>query len=468
MKSILRLTRRFVFTMLAAVAILLVMNSVLFISVAYQGMTNGSGWKEAMEVSAALTRLSDGGYLLQPEGAELLEEKGVWAILVQDGTGNVIWQSENLPEGIPMRYSAAAISQATRGYIADYPVTTADKDGDLVILGHPKERFWKLMWNTFDFQTVAGFPRTALLFLFINIGCIFLIYLAAVSGVLRSVRPIVDGIAALPEGGDVYIREKGLLADLAAAINRAAEKLRMQERELRKKETARANWIAGVSHDIRTPLSMVMGYAGQLEESPALPEEERRKAGVIRLQSIKMKNLVNDLNLSSKLEYNMQPLHLKRVNLLAVVRQVVVDFLNLDLEERYPLEWSIEEGLTACMIDGDEDLLRRAMNNLLANAQIHNPGGCMIAVTVNTDGDTVEVAVEDNGVGVTDKQLDILQKTPHYMMSDGSGTEQRHGLGLLIVRQIAEAHQGSVAFGHGRDGGFAVTMRFPYRETGKV
>ena len=62
-----------------------------------------------------------------------------------------------------------------------------------------------------------------------------------------------------------------------------------------------------VSHDIRTPLSMVMGYAGQIEDNESLPESERKKARIIRQQSTKMKNLINDLNLASKLEYNMQP-----------------------------------------------------------------------------------------------------------------------------------------------------------------
>src|SRR5699024_2786199 len=130
---------------------------------------------------------------------------------------------------------------------------------------------------------------------------------------LRSVRPIADGIQALPTKTPLYVKEKGLLSDLAKDINRTADILQSQRRDLRKKEAARADWISGVSHDIRTPLSMVMGYAGQLEDAPELSEDDRRKAAIIRQQSVKMKNLVNDLNLASKLEYNMQPLCLEQV-----------------------------------------------------------------------------------------------------------------------------------------------------------
>lgn len=76
----------------------------------------------------------------------------------------------------------------------------------------------------------------------------------------------------------MQIKESGLLSEISANINRTSDILQSQKYQLRKKETARANWIAGVSHDIRTPLSMVMGYAGQLKDNANLTSEERQKA----------------------------------------------------------------------------------------------------------------------------------------------------------------------------------------------
>lgn len=89
----------------------------------------------------------------------------------------------------------------------------------------------------------------------------------------------------MSDGSPVCIKEKGMLSELAEKINKTSEILQMQAEQLRKKETARANWIAGVSHDARTPLSMIMGYAGQLENSKNLSEIERKKATVIVKQS---------------------------------------------------------------------------------------------------------------------------------------------------------------------------------------
>lgn len=290
---------------------------------------------------------------------------------------------------------------------------------------------------------------------------VFAIYWISVSGVLRSVKPIVTGIEELPEGKDVYLKEKGLLSDLASAINRVSEKLIQQDRELKRKETARSNWISGVSHDIRTPLSMVMGYAGQLEEDRSLSEQNRKKAAIIRQQSTRMKNLVNDLNLASKLEYHMQPIHPQPVNLVAIARQCVVDYLNLDLSQKYPINWETREDLTSCMIEGDKELLRRALNNLIDNSVSHNPDGYNITVSVSEIQTGYQVTVEDNGQGVTEETLNALRNTPHYMISDSGTKEPRHGLGLLIVQQITVTHHGSIAFGHGRTGGFMVQLCFP-------
>lgn len=458
MKSTFRLIRRFVLILMLSLIGLLIVNILLVLVLFGGDESNRGGWTGAKEAADYLTESESGDIMLAEEGQTILKEMQAWAILIEDGTGDVIWHSGELPKEIPLHYSMSDVSWYTRGYIADYPTTTAAWGDDLLVLGHPKDRYWKEMTPTWDYAIIANTPKIILTFFLANLFFVFLIYILATSGILRQIKPIVSGIEALPEGENIYIREKGLLSDLAAAINRVAEKLRVQERELRKKETVRANWIAGVSHDIRTPLSMVMGYAGQLEEDETISVENRRKAGIIRQQSIRMKNLVNDLNLSSKLEYNMQPVRWETFNLIAAVRKVAVDFINADMEGKYPVEWNTVKGLDVCMIEGDKELIQRAVSNIISNSQIHNPEGCKISVEITTGGDKAYICIEDNGIGVTEEKLHELRDRPHYLMSDGSTTEQRHGLGLLIVKQIAGAHQGTVDFGHGRYGGFMVRL----------
>ena len=331
----------------------------------------------------------------------------------------------------------------------------------MLLLGCPKTAYWKLLHNTFDYKLIANAPKIFLAFLVCNLLFLTLVYMAAVSGILRSVGPIVKGIKSLGEKEEVYVREKGLLSDMAVSINRTSQKLKTQEYSLKKKDTARANWIAGVSHDIRTPLSMVLGYASQLEEDPELSKEAKRKAEIIRRQSLRMKNLINDLNLASKLEYQVQPVNSRKLNAVSMVRRIAVDFLNLDLKEQYPIEWVTDGTPAVCMIQGDERLLKRAVSNLLFNCQVHNPEGCAIRIGVQKEGGNCCITVSDNGAGVSEEKLESIKNAPHYMVCDTNTGEQRHGLGLLIVRQIMQAHQGEMELSRSSEGGFQVKLSLP-------
>lgn len=465
MKSVPKLIRRFIGILLFSSALLLLLNFILLAVYTSSQMPNARPWKTAEEVGRNLQQAGGGEYLL-PEALLLeLEESGVWGILIDNHTMQVVWQTDNLPQTVPTSYAASDIAGLTRGYIDGYPTFTGNAESGLVVLGYPKNSFWKHMWPSWDYQFIANLPKTALCVLAINAALIFLIYLAANSGLLKSVKPIVAGIQALAANEPVSVKEKGLLSELAASINKTSGILQSQNRQLRRKETARANWIAGVSHDIRTPLSMVMGYAGQLEKDAHLTEEARQKAAVIVNQSERMKNLINDLNLASKLEYNMQPIHPAVENMVALVRQVAVDFINMDMDEKHPIVWETDPALAFCPVNADRDLMKRAVTNLIQNSIQHNEQGCSIYVCVAAKDGTCTVTVSDDGVGATDEQIEKLNHAPHYMVCDENTAEQRHGLGLLIVKQILAAHGGETTVGHGLYGGFAVELSLPKLES---
>lgn len=460
MKSIPKLIRRFVGIMAVSLALLLLLNFIfLAIAVSMQS-PYGSPWDAATEVAADLKKIEN-EYSLSAEMSAKLMEQDAWAMLIAENTQNTIWQTSNSPNDIPKQYTLSDISNFTRGYINGYPTFTGKTDYGLLVLGYPKDSFWKHTRATWDYKLIANSPLIALLIFAGNIIVIFFIYLIINSKLLRSVKPIANGIQELPVGIPVHIEEKGLLSEVAENINKTSAVLQSQREELQKKDTARANWIAGVSHDIRTPLSMVMGYAGQLATSKELPDIERKKASIILKQSDRMKNLINDLNLASKLEYNMQPVMPNVQNGVALVRQVVVDFMNMDMEDKFPLEWQTKEDLSSSTIKVDKDLMKRAVVNLIQNSISHNENGCKIYVTVKEVDDDCIICIEDDGIGVSKEQLDALNTAQHYMVCDTNTTEQCHGLGLLIVKQIVAAHHGEMLIDHSVYGGFKVTLIIP-------
>lgn len=460
MKSIPKLIRRFVGVLLLSTVLILILNIVVVGTISFRQTPSRSPYTTAIETAEALQK-SDTGYILSASLREELEKEQAWAILIDGETHRVVWHTDNLPEEIPMEYSLSDIALLTRGYVKDYPTFPGEAEDGLVVLGYPKDRYWKEMWPVWDYDFIANLPKTMVSVLAVNVLLILIIYMTTNAKLIQSVKPIIEGIQKLPTAQRIHVKEKGVLSELAMNINQASEVIQSQNWELKRKETARANWIAGVSHDIRTPLSMVMGYAGQLEKDANLTEEERKKATVILRQSEKMRNLVNDLNLASKLEYNMQPVKMKEENIVALVRQVVVDFMNLDIEEKYPIEWETPDILMSCMILTDGELLKRGMNNLIQNCMNHNPEGCRIFVTLEAEKENCQITIEDDGIGATKEEIDDLNHNPHYMVCDENTTEQRHGLGLLIVKQIVEVHRGTMEINQGRYGGFSVTIRLP-------
>ena len=460
MKNILKLIRRFVITIILSIFLLLFLNIFLFEFIFFKYSTDDSPSDKTFEI-AKIIKFKDRKYFLPDKEISNLKKQNIWAIVIDNDSKKVIWQTENLPGEIPKEYSVFDIALFSHAYIKGYPVFTTKIRNDLLVLGYPKDSYWKYSTATWNYRLIQNVPNFFLTFLISNIFFVFLIYIFSNSKLLKSVNPIIKGIQDLPKDNPVNIDEKGVLSELAKSINKTSEILQNQREQLRNKDTARANWIAGVSHDIRTPLSMIMGYASQLKTSSNLSEEMAKKLSVILKQSERIKNLINDLNLASKLEYNMQPFEKKKENAVAVVRQVIVDFLNMDIDEKFPIEWKTKSEFVSCFVNVDKNLIKRALANLIQNSINHNENGCTIYVSVKEDEKNCIICVEDNGIGVSDEELEKLNNTPHYMVCDKNTTEQQHGLGLLIVKQIMDVHNGQVEMKHSEYGGFKVVLQIP-------
>ena len=214
MSSTIKLIRRFCSILIISIFLGILLNIILLAAITWNQWDNSSGWQQAEAVAAALTLSEDGRYTLSEEGEKALEQAGAWGILVENSTGNVIWASENLPKEIPRHYTLGEISWAVRGYIQDYPTTTAPQGDNLLFLGFPKDRYFKLMWPTFDYDLIQNFFYMILEFLAFNLVFIIVVYAIATSGIIRSVKPIVHGIETLGNQEDVYIPEKVLCLSL--------------------------------------------------------------------------------------------------------------------------------------------------------------------------------------------------------------------------------------------------------------
>ena len=157
----------------------------------------------------------------------------------------------------------------------------------------------------------------------------------------------------------------------------------------------------------------------------------------------------------------MQPLYKEAVRLSKLLRFYVEDLLNTGISDGYNMEIEIAPDAENAVLECDARLISRAVNNLVQNSIKHNPQGCEICISLAVSKNQLILAVTDNGTGLSAEKLQELEEKPHYMESTDERLDLRHGLGLLIVQQVAAAHQGVFELGNAQPHGCRATISFP-------
>ena len=353
-----------------------------------------------------LTHLSvnNGRYALDEQGAKSLLKHGQFAMILGKD-GNILW-SVALPEELRKTYTLQDVAKFARYYLEDYPVHSYVFEQGLLVIGGEKDQVWKY---TLEFD--------------VNL----LNYLAKIVPLL-------------------------LLSNIVVLV---AVPTRIQKRRAKQREEERTEWIAGVSHDIRTPLAIVMGNAEMIAASTR-EEEVRQRAKSIETQGIRLRRLVDNLNLSGKLEFGAGKFEKKKVRISRFLRKTLTEIMNQTEDDRYRFTLEIEDSLQDSELCFNEDLVERAVMNLLHNAIRHNADGCKIEMRLYQDSKNhVLLKLSDTGKGVSKELLRRLNSRG-YEWEFGTG---QHGLGLKIVKQVADWHRWKLFFANGEQGGLACTIR---------
>lgn len=435
------------------VVLLMLVNAISFVLTFRSIITSdyGSTAPQTM-LEKAVTASTEKG--MSDEMVQELRENQIWAMFLNP-YGESIW-SVDLPESVPQSYTIQDVAVFAKGYIADYPVFIRNTDNGLLILGYPQNSYTKLTSNYFSIKTIRTIPIYFTMMLAVDLLLLFGVYLLSKKKIIKNTEPIIASIETLSDGHPASLSIGGELSEIAESVNKASRIISTQNQ-------ARANWISGVSHDIRTPLSMIMGYARRISCDGTATASIKEQADIIGKQSIKIKELVYDLNLVSQLEYEMQPLNEKEVRISKLLRSYVAELFNVGIPDIYSIDIEVMPDAEMTSLECDERLLSRAVNNLVQNSINHNPQGCEIRLFLACSEDLLSITVKDNGVGLSPEKLQELQKRPHYMESTDERLDLRHGLGLLLVRQIVEAHGGTMQIESEPQNGYRTTLVFPIK-----
>jgi len=233
-------------------------------------------------------------------------------------------------------------------------------------------------------------------------------------------------------------KSKDEIGQLTQHYNEMAYRIQSQTDQIKQFEKRRKQLLSNLSHDLRTPLTMILGYAETIRAGAYNNENKLQHAARIILQRSRyMDNLLDQLLNISQQEEDCLNLHFTSHSLSEMMRRIVADYMMILDGQGFTIEVNIPD--TDVMIDMDKSLIERALRNLLDNAIRHGNEGQFLGVGLTEKEKAVYIVVKDRGRGIAPENYGRIFESSFHI------DEGRHGVGLSIVREIAESHQGSIS-----------------------
>ena len=232
--------------------------------------------------------------------------------------------------------------------------------------------------------------------------------------------------------------------------------------ESRRVEEVRRDFVANVSHELKTPVGALALLAETVEDAADDPDAVRRFAGRMRQEAARLTNLVQDIITLSRIQAAEPVPDPTAVPLDAVIAEAL-DRCRMKANARgIALADVGDRGLG---VHGDEDLLITAIRNLLENAVAYSPERTRVVVTTRRARDRVEVSVEDQGIGIPARDLQRIFERFYRVDPARSRATGGTGLGLAIVKHVMAAHGGTVTVRSVEGAGSTFTISLPLRST---
>lgn len=228
------------------------------------------------------------------------------------------------------------------------------------------------------------------------------------------------------------------------------------KRKLEESTQAKLEFFTSVSHDLRTPLTLVAGPLDRVLEGK-VDETQRQPLMMARRNVDILRQLVNNILDFRKIESGNMSLEVARFDLSAAAKEWMTGFEGTDRQLRF-------EGEDSLVVEADMRLMERILFNLLGNSVKHTAPGGAITVSVGREGQDAVLKVEDNGEGIPEDKLPYIFERFYQASGNTSGT----GIGLALVKAVAELHGGNVAVSSTVGKGSVFTFRIPLKQKGSA
>lgn len=379
---------------------------------------------------------SNGTYKVNQTAKKLIKKHNLWVMILDQKSGNEKFNIKK-PKNIKTQFDYADVIKFSRYYLDDYPIFTQIKkeQKDIYIIAFPKESIIRYGNNFFDLKRIQIFPILILVIIFVNcLFCLFL-YLYSVTFLNRNIQPIINAIGKLPVGLNKQVNSVQELNRLTLAVNSANKKLR-------KNEEFKENWISGIAHDIKTPLSVIVANTSLAIEKTDNDDLLKNLKPTL-VESHYIQNLLNDLNIFARLTNSNLKLNQEITDIIPFFKEIIIQIINQEIWNDFNFEFIPDNKLLGKKMYIEKSLMSRVIHNLIYNSVLHNPSGCNIQIVLNyISRNKFSIIIRDNGIGTSTDRLKNINKIEEFNF-DISGV-RRSGMGLKISNQIVDLHGGSM------------------------
>ena len=309
-----------------------------------------------------------------------------------------------------------------------------------------------------------------LLFVLLGIVLFTLSFLFLQRRTARDIETLAQAVKQISAGDfntDISISGEGEIAHIAESIRMMEEELSRHIEMEKSNEQSKTDLITNIAHDLRTPLTSILGYLDLMKNNRSVNEEMKAHyLEIVYNKALRLQKLIEELFGFTKLSYGRMNMKLITLDLVQLLSQL--------LEENYPnfekndLSCDFSSNVKSLYIDGDGDLLFRLFDNLISNAIKYGAEGKMIKIRLRKEKQFVRVTVLNFGYIIPEKEIPLLFDKFYRVESSRSLSTGGTGLGLAIVKNIAEMHHGYVEAKSDLSGTrFIVTLPLRYEEEKK-
>ena len=291
--------------------------------------------------------------------------------------------------------------------------------------------------------------HTAVVLLYLILGILLfsVTFMILQEPYIRYISRISEAVQNISEGNlntviDVIGDDE--FSSMAANLNHMAADIKKLMEKERESERTKNELITNVAHDLRTPLTSIIGYLELLAGNQQVPADMQNKYIEIAYgKSRRLQKLIEDLFGFTKLNCGKIAMHVGQIDIVKLLGQLV--------EEAYPnfvekgLSYDLQSNVPAKIINADGNLLARLFDNLIGNAIKYGADGKRVLVKIHAEGETVTVSVTNYGYVIPADELPLIFNKFYRVEQSRSSSTGGTGLGLAIAKEIVDMHGGTIS-----------------------